>query len=72
MRRAFETTLFPEALTLCGKVRLILSLIQGLSEIDEFHELVSIKSERMQLLTKEKTELVAQLKIDEAENLSNN
>lgn len=39
--------------------------------MDEFHSLVSIKSERMQQLTKEKTELVAQLKVDEAENLSN-
>jgi chromosome segregation ATPase len=40
--------------------------------VDEFHSLVSIKSEKMQQLTKEKTELVAQLKVDEAENLSNN
>ena len=34
--------------------------------------MVSIKSERIQALTKEKTELIAQLKVDEAENLSNN
>lgn len=48
------------------KINLIVGLIKGLSEIDEFHELVSIKSEKMQLLTKEKTELIAQLKSDEA------
>jgi flagellar biosynthesis/type III secretory pathway chaperone len=44
----------------------LVGLIRGLSEIDEFHTLVSIKSERMQQLTKEKTELIAQLKVDEA------
>lgn len=38
-----------------NKTKLLLALIQGLSEIDEFHDLVSIKSEKMQQLTKEKT-----------------
>lgn len=64
MKRAFEGLAFPEELNLHGKIDLIISLIKGLSEIDEFHELVSIKSEKMQQLTKEKTELVAQLKVD--------
>lgn len=64
MKRAFEGLSFPEELNLHGKIDLIISLIKGLSEIDEFHELVSIKSEKMQQLTKEKTELVAQLKVD--------
>ena len=39
--------------------------------MDEFHALVALKSERMQQLTKERTELVTKLKIDEAEMLSN-
>ncbi len=49
-----------------SKINLAVGLIKGLSEVDEFHDLVSIKSEKMQLLTKERTDLVAQLKIDEA------
>ncbi len=72
MKKAFEGFAFPKELNLKGKVNALLVLIQGMSEIDEFHELVSIKSQKMQQLTKEKTELVAQLKVDEAENLSNN
>lgn len=73
MRRAFDPppNVFPPS-SLEEKTNLLLCLIRGLSEVDEFHSLVSIKSERMQQLTKEKTELVAQLKVDEAENLSNN
>lgn len=72
MRAAFDNFDFPNAYSLLAKTQLIVGLIRGLSEIDEFHELVSVKSERMQQLTKEKTELVTQLKIDEAEILSNN
>jgi hypothetical protein len=72
MRAAFDNFDFPLTYSLLPKTQLIVGLIRGLSEIDEFHELVSIKSEHMQQLTKEKTELVAQLKIDEAEILSNN
>jgi flagellar biosynthesis/type III secretory pathway chaperone len=64
MKEAFEDLVFPEVMDLDSKVRLIVGLIKGLSEIDEFHELVSIKSERIQALTKEKTELIAQLKVD--------
>ena len=66
MKRAFEDENIYLAieLSLRQKVALLLGLIRGLSEVDEFHSLVSIKSERMQQLTKEKTELVAQLKVD--------
>lgn len=56
MKRAFDTppTTFPPS-SLQDKIQLLLCLIRGLSEVDEFHSLVSIKSERMQQLTKEKT-----------------
>lgn len=44
MKKAFEGFAFPKELNLKGKVNALLVLIQGMSEIDEFHELVSIKS----------------------------
>lgn len=44
MKKAFEGFVFPKELNLKGKVNVLLVLIQGMSEIDEFHELVSIKS----------------------------
>lgn len=55
MRRAFENLHYPEEYTLFSKLDLLLGLIRGLSEVDEFHSLVSIKSEKMQQLTKERT-----------------
>ncbi len=66
MKRAFEDEhiCITSQLDLQQKAAILLGLIRGLSEVDEFHSLVSIKSERMQQLTKEKTELVAQLKVD--------
>ena len=72
MKDAFASLAYPDELQLTQKMNLIVKLIQGLSEIDEFHDLVSIKSEKMQQLTKEKTELITQLKADEAETLNNN
>ena len=44
MKKAFEGFVFPKEMSLKGKVNSLLVLIQGMSEIDEFHELVSIKS----------------------------
>jgi len=44
MKKAFEGFVFPKGLNLKGKINALLVLIQGMSEIDEFHELVSIKS----------------------------
>ena len=64
MKASFDSLRFPTELHLRSKLELIVGLIRGLSEIDEFHDLVSIKSERMQQLTKERTDLVAKLKID--------
>lgn len=44
MKRSFEDFAFPEDLNKESKISLIVQLINGLSEVDEFHELVSIKS----------------------------
>jgi hypothetical protein len=38
------------------------TFIEGLSEIDSFHDLVSKKSEKMQEMTKERGELSNELK----------
>lgn len=37
MRIAFEHLRYPEELELTSKVNLVVRLIEGLSEIDEFH-----------------------------------
>ena len=44
MKDAFSDLIYPDELQLQEKINLIVMLIQGLSEIDEFHDLVSIKS----------------------------
>lgn len=72
MKNGFEVLGYPLKMNIVSKIKLVVGLIKGLTDIDEFHDLVSIKSEKMQQLTKERTDLVAQLKIDEAESLSNN
>lgn len=53
-----------------GKLYILRNLIEGLSEIDTFHDMVSKKSEKMQEMTKERGELVSELKKEEAEGLS--
>jgi hypothetical protein len=37
MKRAFLDVAYPEHLSLKGKLQIILALIQGMSEVDEFH-----------------------------------
>ena len=62
MKKAFETLNYPETINLNEKVKLIVSLISGMSEVDEFHHFVSLRSDKMQEMTKEKTRLIAELK----------
>lgn len=53
------------------KLYVLVRLIEGLSEIDGFHDLVSKKSEKISEMTKDKADLVTKLKNNEAEALSN-
>ncbi len=52
MKKSFDNFKFPAHLNLDNKIKILVGLIKGMSEVDEFHNLVSIKSEKMQLLTK--------------------
>ena len=47
MKKAFENFDFPTYLTMETKLYVLLTLIQGLSEVDGFHDMVSRKSEKM-------------------------
>ena len=71
MKKAFENFDFPTYLTMETKLYVLLTLIQGLSEVDGFHDMVSRKSEKMSQMTKEKANLVTRVKKDEAQALSN-
>lgn len=71
MKDAFHNFEFPERLTLDSKLNTIMKLIQGLSEVDGFHDMVSRKSEKISEMTKDKAEYVSKLKQNEADALSN-
>jgi hypothetical protein len=47
MKNSFSDFYFPEKLNLKTKLKLIVTLIQGLSEVDGFHDMVSRKSEKI-------------------------
>jgi hypothetical protein len=63
MAKAFEN--FNMTASISGfaeKTYILRTFIEGLSEIDSFHDLVSKKSEKMQEMTKERGELSNELK----------
>lgn len=53
-----------------GKIHLIKELIMGLSEVDTFHDMMYKKTDKKQDLTKERNELIVELKRDEADILT--
>lgn len=71
MKKAFENFKFPQRLNIQTKTYVITTIIQGLSEVDGFHDMVSKKSEKMSEMTREKANLGGKLKKHEAEALSN-
>ena len=71
MKNAFVNFEFPSKLNLKSKLRTLIALIQGLSEVDGFHDMVGRKSEKIAEMTKDKAEFVTKLKKNEAEALSN-
>lgn len=71
MKAAFTNFVFPEELNLQTKLQTLISLIQGLSEVDGFHEMVGRKSEKIAEMTKDKQDFVTKLKKNEADALSN-
>ena len=44
MKKSFEDFELPEVHDLAGKISILANLVNGLSEIDTFHELVAVKS----------------------------
>lgn len=62
MKNSFKDFVFPENLNLKTKLRVIVKLIEGLSEVDSFHDLVSKKSQKISEMTKDKADYVTKLK----------
>lgn len=62
MRNSFKDFSFPKTLDLGSKLKIIVSLIQGLSEVDGFHDMVSRKSEKISEMTKDKADFIVKLK----------
>lgn len=71
MKNSFKDFVFPEGLDLGSKLRVLVGLIEGLSQVDSFHDLVSKKSQKISQMTKDKADYVTKLKNNQAEALSN-
>lgn len=64
LQKAFRNFAYPASLDLRAKVYILTHLIQGMSEVAEFKNLIGSKSDKIQQLTRRRGDLIAQLKKD--------